>query len=195
MPRLSTGDMLRAESHRDTPASRKLRRILASGSLVSDDLVCDAVTARLRRELSGGGIILDGFPRTVQQAERLDQILSAMALPRPLVVHLDVSRDLLLNRLTSRRQCATCGAIFNLGSRPSRGGERCEVDGGFLIQRDDDTEAVIRRRLREFDLACAPLVEYYSEADYHRVDGDGDTDAVSDALLGIVGTTKSRAAA
>jgi adenylate kinase len=139
--------------------------------------------------------VLDGFPRTLQQAERLDRILSAMALPGPLVLHLDVSRELLLNRLTSRRQCATCGAIFNLASRPSRGAERCEVDGGFLVQRDDDTEAVIRRRLREFDLACAPLVEYYRSGHYHRVDGDGHTEAVSAALLAIVGPIVARAAA
>jgi adenylate kinase len=145
--------------------------------------------------LPAGGIILDGFPRTVQQAERLDRVLSAMSLAGPLVLHLDVSRELLLNRLTSRRQCASCGAIFNLASRPSRGGERCEVDGGFLVQRDDDTEAVIRRRLREFDLACAPLVEHYSKADYHRVDGNGDSETVSAALLAVIGPVKSRAAA
>lgn len=193
--RLSTGDMLRAESNRNTPAGRKLRSILASGALVDDQLVCEAVNSRLSRELPGRGIILDGFPRTLQQAESFDRILSQMELPGPFVLHLDVPRDRLMDRLTSRRHCATCGAVFNLASRPSRGGERCEVDGGFLVQRDDDTEAVIQRRLREFDLACAPLVEYYSGADYHRINGDGDTEAVSAALFSVVRRVKARAAA
>jgi adenylate kinase len=194
IPCLSTGDMLRAEAKRNTAAGRKLRHVLASGSLVDDNVVCAAVSARLRRE-SAGGMILDGFPRTRQQAECLDAILSGMGLPGPLVLHLDVSRDLLLSRLTSRRQCATCGTIFNLTSRPSLLGAHCEHDGGVLLQREDDTENVIRRRLTEFDLSCAPLVEFYRDADYHRIDGDRDTAAVSADLLAIVGPAEALAAA
>lgn len=187
--------MLRAEAKRNTPAARKLRDILASGSLVDDNIVCAAVRARLKRELPTRGIILDGFPRTRNQAECLERILSNMRMPGPLVLHLNVSRPLLLNRLTSRRQCATCGTIFNLSSRPSLLGGHCEHDGGVLVQREDDTEAVIRRRLEEFDLSFAPLVEFYSKADYHRIDGDRETEAVSAELLSIVGPVEARAAA
>jgi adenylate kinase len=118
-----------------------------------------------------------------------------MGMPGPMVLHLDVSRKRLLNRLTSRRQCAVCGAIFNLISRPSSMGTRCENDGGTLLQREDDTEAVIRRRLTEFDLSCAPLLEYYNNADYHRIDGDRATDVVSAELLAIAGPAEARAAA
>jgi adenylate kinase len=118
-----------------------------------------------------------------------------MGMPGPVVLHLDVSRDRLLSRLTSRRQCAECGTIFNLLSRPSLRGERCENDGGVLLHREDDSEAVIMRRLTEFDRASAPLVDYYSEADYHRVDGDRDTDVVSAELLDIVGPAEARVAA
>jgi adenylate kinase len=195
IPSISTGDMLRAESKRNTPAGLKLRDVLASGSLVDDEVVCRAVSARLGRELPAQGIILDGFPRTCKQAECLDQILSKIGMPGPVVLHLEVSRERLLCRLTARRQCASCGAIFNLMSRPSSRGTHCENDGGTLMQREDDTEEVIMRRLIEFDRSCAPLVEYYEEADYHSIDGDRDPEVVSAELLAIVATVSARAAA
>jgi len=187
--------MLRAEAKRNTAAGRKLRQVLASGALVADSLVCEAVEARLKRELPERGIILDGFPRTRKQAQCLDEILAGMGMPGPLVLHLDVARERLTGRLTARRQCAVCGTIYNLLSRPSRSGDVCENDRGRLVQREDDTEEVIHRRMTEFDLACAPLVEYYSKADYHRIDGDRETEAVSAAILAIVGPGKARAAA
>jgi adenylate kinase len=195
IPCLSTGDMLRAEAARNTRAGLKLRGILAAGTLVDDEVVCHAVSARLRRELPTRGIILDGFPRTRKQAECLDHILAGMGMPGPVVLHLDVPRDRLLGRLTSRRQCAVCGTIFNLQSRPSSLGERCENDGGVLLQREDDAEAVILRRLTEFDRSCAALVDYYGGADYHRIDGDRDTEVVAVELLDVVGPAEARAAA
>jgi adenylate kinase len=199
---LSTGDMLRAESQQQTRAGFKLREVLASGALVDDKLVCQAVSARLHRDLPRSGlsaakrgIILDGFPRTIAQAECLDEILAEMGMPGPLVLHLDVSRQALLSRLTARRQCASCGAIYNLLSRPSAQGSNCELDGQPLQQRDDDSEAVIRRRLTAFDLSCAPLIEYYGHSDYHRIDGDRDPSLISAELLAIVTLEKARAAA
>ena len=195
IPALSTGDMLRGEAKEDTPAGLRLRGILASGALVSDEIVCEAVGSRLRRELRNKGIILDGFPRTIRQAERLDQMLADLNVPKPLVLHLDISRDRLVERLTSRRQCPACGAIFNLISRPSAAGARCENDGAELIRRDDDSEAVIRRRFAEFEASSAPLVEYYREGDYHRIDGDRDASLISERLLRIAGPKRSRAAA
>lgn len=187
--------MLRSEAKHDTAAGRKLRQMLAAGALVADGLVCEAVEARLKRELPERGIILDGFPRTLKQAQCLDEMLAAMRKRGPLVLHLDVSRDRLMARLTARRHCGVCGAIYNLLSRPSRTGNVCEKDGGRLVQRDDDSESVIQRRMTEFDLGCAPLVEHYRKADYHRIDGDQETAAVSAAILAIVGERKARAAA
>src|SRR5207248_10430188 len=136
---LSTGDMLRAASKENTRAGEKLRIVLASGSLVSDQIVCGAVASRLRSGVAENGLILDGFPRTVYQAECLDRILASMGMPRPLVLHLDVSRGRLLERLTARRQCGQCGTIYNLLSKPSARGMYCELDGAHLVQRDDDT--------------------------------------------------------
>jgi adenylate kinase len=194
IPSLSTGDMLRAEAKQDTPAGMRLREILASGSLVSDSVVCDAVGSRLRSERQKG-MILDGFPRTVSQAHCLDRILADLKMPPPLVLHLDISPERLLDRLTARRQCALCGAIYNLLSRPSRAGTRCENDGGELLQRDDDSESVIMRRFAEFNAACTPLVGYYGKADYHRIDGDRDAAMISAHLFRIVEPAKARVAA
>jgi adenylate kinase len=193
IPSLSTGDMLRAAAKENTPTGLKLRKVLASGLLVSDRIVCDAVDSRLRSGVPEKGIILDGFPRNVQQAKCLDRILGSIGIARPLVVHLDVSRASLLGRLTARRQCEGCGAIYNLLSRPSARGMYCEHDGGSLVQRDDDTEGVISRRLTEFDAACAPLIEYYRGGDYHRIDGDRDPAAISAELLALTRPFKTRA--
>jgi adenylate kinase len=195
IPSLSTGDMLRAESQRNTPTGLKLRKVLASGTLVDDKVVCGAVAARLKREPRSQGIILDGFPRTRTQAECLDQILSTMGAPGPLVLHLDVSREQVLGRLTSRRQCSTCGAIYNLLSRPSAHGTHCENDGGALFQREDDTETAITRRLIEFERTFAPLVDFYTQGNYYRIDGDRDPAVVSAELLAIAGTVWTRVAA
>jgi adenylate kinase len=195
IPCLSTGDMLRAAAKQNTPAGVKLRETLASGSLVSDPVVCDAVGSRLRNDVPEAGLILDGFPRTIQQAECLDRILGSLGMPGPVVLHLHVSRAALLDRLTARRQCPACGAIYNLLLRPSSRGLYCESDGAKLVQRDDDTEAVILRRFMEFEAFCTPLVEYYRKGDYHRLDGERDADVVSAELLAIMRPTEARAAA
>lgn len=195
IPSLSTGDMLRGEAKQDTPQGWRLREILASGALVSDSIVCDAVTARLRRELRRGGIILDGFPRTVKQAEFLDRLLADLNLPKPLALHLDVSAGLLVERLTARRQCSVCGTIFNLISKPSMAGMRCEKDGAELTGRSDDTETAITRRMSEFDATFAPLIHYYRKGNYHLIDGDRDPETIAAELLRILRPKKSRAAA
>lgn len=186
--------MLRGEAKQDTPAGRRLRDILASGALVSDSVVCEAVGARLRRQLRQQGMILDGFPRTVNQAQYLDSVLADMKMPGPLVLHLDVSQQRLIARLTARRQCPSCGAIFNLISRPSQTGAHCENDGVKLVQREDDSESVIVRRLGEFEFACGPVIEHYKNGDYHRIDGDRDPAIVSSELLRITAAKRAQAA-
>jgi adenylate kinase len=195
VPRLSTGDMLRAEAQEDTPAGNRLRRVLASGSLVPDEIVCEAAGARLLRCEPGNGIILDGFPRTLTQARYLDRMLERMGLPPARVLHLCVSHERLLERLTARRQCSTCGAIFNLLSRPSSRGNVCEYDGGTLFQREDDHAGAIQRRMHEFESSFGPLVEYYAGADYYRIDGDREPRLVSSDLIGIFRHSRASVAA
>jgi adenylate kinase len=185
MPILSTGEILRGEAKRNTPAGFRLRQVLASGALADNDLVCAVVGARLRRDVPKRGLILDGFPRTIQQAAFLDSVLGDLGLARPCVIHLDVSGETLLKRLAGRRHCAKCGAVYNLVSRPSLGGERCEVDGGDLVQRDDDSEGVILRRLADYQKSSRPLVEYYADSDYHRIDGAREPESILEELLEI----------
>lgn len=190
IPCLSTGEMLRSEAKTKTPAGLRLRRVLASGSLVSDSTVLKVAGARLRREAErgfpAGGLILDGFPRTLNQARFLDRLLSELGLSRPTVIHLDVSAHGLLTRLSARRQCAECGAIYNLVTNPSRLGTSCEIDGGNLVARDDDSEGVVLKRLEEFERLSAPLIDYYASADYHCIDGDRESDTVSFDLMGVL---------
>jgi adenylate kinase len=185
IPCLSTGEALRTEAKRNSASGVRLRRLLASGSLVSDEMVCAVVGARVRRDAGVSGLILDGFPRTVAQARYLDSLLGELGLPRPIVIHLKVGKGKLLRRLTGRRHCAACGAVYNLNSRPSLRGPRCENDGGLLTERDDDREEVVLRRLEEFEAAAAPLIDYYRDADYHQVNGDRDLDAVAAELMEI----------
>jgi len=189
IPCLSTGEILRGEAKRNTPAGFRLRQLLASGALVDDETVCAVVGARLRKEPPVKGLILDGFPRTIRQAQFLDSLLSELGLPRPIAVHLDISADGLLRRLTGRRQCAACGEVYNLSSRPSARGSRCEKDGGALTQRDDDTEEVILRRLREFEAYSTPLIEYYEGIGYRRIAADREPKAVSAELLEMLEPT------
>jgi adenylate kinase len=192
IPSVSTGDILREEAKRETPAGRDLRRILASGALVSDETVCAAIQARLERELSRDGLILDGFPRTVRQAEFLDSVLASMNMPKPMILHLEVSAEGLLRRLTARRQCAVCGEIYNLQSQPSLAGSKCEKDGGQLIQRTDDCEETILRRFAEYEDRTAPVIAWYrgsgsARGSYHMTDGDAEPETVAEELMAAVG--------
>jgi adenylate kinase len=169
MAAISTGAVLREEAKRNTSAGFRLRRTMNAGELVDDATVCDAVASRIRLAGSsarpGDGLILDGFPRTVGQAKALDSLLESLGMPAPLVVHLDVPNDVLLRRLARRRQCAKCGAIYN-------GGSRCRMDGGLLVDRDDDNEGAVARRLAEYEAETLPVVDYYRGRDYRRIDGN-----------------------
>jgi len=181
---ISTGAMLREEAKRDTPAGFRLRQTIANGTLVDDATVCQIVISRLRdlRESdshSAPSLILDGFPRTVNQARILDELLLGLGMPGPVVVHLDVSTDVLLRRLARRRQCETCGAIHAVAAEQGASTEnlRCQADGGVLIERDDDNEGVIARRLAAYTTETLPVVEYYRKRDtnqgvYRRIDGN-----------------------
>jgi adenylate kinase len=169
---ISTGDILRQAARETTPQGIRLREIMASGGLVDDATVCDAVISRIRTIQRGSGsLILDGFPRTVTQAKKLDRVLEALGVERPLVLHLDVPSEVLIQRLMKRRQCATCGRIYGVGpdSLP-----RCESDGGPLIERPDDNREVVLKRLAAYEAETLPVLEYYrlrGGQRYRRIDG------------------------
>ena len=198
---ISTGAMLREEAKRNTPAGFRLRQTLATGALVDDAVVSEAISSRIAASYFEAGhrspsMILDGFPRTVGQARSLDRILEGLGIPGPLVLHLDVPHEVLVNRLARRRQCATCGAIYNLASGPAFAGvtaqgSRCRIDGGALVERDDDSEGVVARRLAAHETETLPVVEYYRKRDYRggiyrRIDGNRGAAEIAKEVRDIV---------
>jgi adenylate kinase len=159
--------------------------------LVSDKIVCDMVAERLLREDCARGFILDGFPRTVAQAEWLDAFLSGKVFEnqpcsrlKPIVIEIAVGYNQLLRRLTGRRSCPTCGRIYNIYFQPPRVPETCDVDGSKLQTRKDDTEEVVSERLKEYERKTRPLTDYYRVQERLLViDGDRDPDTVTAETL------------
>jgi adenylate kinase len=202
---ISTGAILREEAKKDNPAGYRLRHTLSTGTLVDDGVVCDAVASRLRsfqgkHGASGVSLILDGFPRTVGQARVLDMLLESQGLSAPLVLHLDVPHEVLRRRLAGRRQCVRCGAIYNLASGRSAAGPRCQVDGGALVERDDDSEGVVLRRLASYEAETLPVLEYYrkrgcNDGTYRRLDGHRAPGEIASEVRDIVGFAATAVAA
>jgi len=182
---ISTGEILREAARRSTPEGLRLRKIMASGGLVDDGTVCDAVISRVRAmERASGSLILDGFPRTVAQAKKLSRVLEALGLDAPLVLHLDVPNEILVQRLSGRRQCAACGAIYSVASGSLT---RCEADGGALIERADDNEEIILKRLVAYEAETLPVLDYYRrDGNYRRIDGCLTTAEIANDVRGIV---------
>jgi adenylate kinase len=190
IPQISTGDILRDNVARKTELGLKAKGIMESGDLVPDELVCDMVAERLQEPDCVRGFILDGFPRTVRQAEWLDGQLEKMragkdapgrqACAPPVVIRLVVEYNQLLQRLTGRRSCPTCGLIYNVYYQPPKVQGICDCDGTPLVQRRDDTEEVIAERLKAYEQLTLPLVDYYgSRGRLIEVNGDQPVQAVA----------------
>ena len=161
IPHLSTGDMLREQMALGTPLGARIRQYMDSGELVADDVVLQMVEARIAEPDCANGFVLDGFPRTLVQAEAFDRLLERRCLGRPLVLYFDVDRKQLLRRLTGRRTCTVGGEIYNIYDNPPKVPGRCDNDGGELAQRADDREEVIAERLAIYDSYTRELVERY----------------------------------
>ncbi|MEW6152868.1 MAG: adenylate kinase [Actinomycetota bacterium] len=191
IPRISTGDMFRAAIEEGTDAGLTARKYMDAGELVPDDVVIGIVEERLCRDDTRGGFILDGFPRNAEQARALDDEMGHDAVD--LVVELDVPTEMVLRRIASRRVCLSCGAPYGVDNLPKQEGT-CDLCGGRVVQRDDDTEAAIKRRLDLYNSQTEPLVAYYLSQDkLVAVDGTGEADAVTARLLrGIDGRLRGR---
>ncbi len=191
VPHISTGDMLRAAVKEGTGFGRKAKEYMDAGELLPNDVIIGVVEERLARsDTSARGFILDGFPRTVAQAEAL----AGMAGPGgiDLAVDLEVPRDVVLQRLASRRVCADCGTNYSTADPPGRAWI-CDFCGGDVIQRPDDTEAAIARRLDLYDRETAPLVAWFhGRGRLVVVDGVGTPDEVSDRLIGAIDARRHR---
>jgi adenylate kinase len=163
LPHISTGDMLRAAMAKDTGMGREAKRYMESGELVPDEVVIGVVRDRLAEDDTREGFLLDGFPRTIEQAERLDALLAEAGRRLTDVVQLDVPEDELVERLAGRRLCRSCGKGYHVVFDPPRREGVCDVCGGELYQRADDNEATVRNRLSVYREQTEPLVEYYRD--------------------------------
>jgi adenylate kinase len=186
LPIVATGDMLRDIALTDTPLGHQVREVQAAGQLVSDDILAEVVKARLTECDCDGGCILDGFPRTLPQARLLERIAQSRG-HRICVVKIDVPRELLFKRLTGRRTCTACGAIYHVEFKPSRQDGICDLDGQPLFTRSDDYPEAIENRLALYDEKTRPLLDYYAESDrLCKVDGTGALGEVFERIAGIV---------
>lgn len=179
VPHISTGDILRDSVARKTELGMKAKAFMDAGELVPDQLVIDIVKERLGREDCGNGFILDGFPRTVTQAQVLQDVLKGMNRKLDAVLDIEVSEDELVRRLTQRRQCRNCGKIYHLTYNPPKDDSLCDKCGGEVYQRADDEETAIKKRLEEYRKKTQPLISYYQELDISKmIDGAKSTDEV-----------------
>ena len=175
-PQISTGDMLREHIHAGDEIGREVATLMHAGSLVPDDLVNSLVKQRLSRPDCRNGFILDGYPRTQQQAERLGALLEGRGIDQ-VVIHLVVDYNMIIARLTGRRQCPVCGTLYNALSRPPKQLDVCDLDGARLVIREDDSELVIRERLEEYDRQTRPVLDYFSRAGRRLYEVDASREA------------------
>lgn len=172
VPQISTGDILRSAVHENSELGKKVKAILESGQLVPDDIILDIIQKRLSQNDCQKGFILDGFPRTILQAQGLDKILSQMAIPGIKVIEIYVDELEIISRLTSRRVCSNCGRDYNLRLNPPPADGKCLKCGGIIIQRSDDEEHTIRKRLKVYREQTEPLIEFYrKKKKFYRIDG------------------------
>ncbi|MBA3266246.1 MAG: adenylate kinase [Nocardioidaceae bacterium] len=164
IPSISTGDMFRAHLASETKLGMAAKRFMDVGELVPDEVTIDIVRDRLAQPDAANGFLLDGFPRTVPQAEALSKLLAERGTPLDVVLELQVDNDEVVSRLSGRRTCSTCGRVWHLDFDPPREVGKCDVDGGELFQRDDDLPETILRRLDVYAEQTEPLVAYYRDA-------------------------------
>ncbi len=181
MDHLSSGDIFRAEKDSGSQLGRKLGEYMSAGQLVPDETVVEVMAGAITRCTAAGGLLLDGFPRTVPQASALDEQLDKAGKPLDAVVVMTAEDDLIVKRITGRRTCGKCGKIYHLTFMPPRKDNVCDACGSELTQRADDTEQVVRERLETYYKQTEPVIAYYRDRDGLKVidvDGGGEADDV-----------------
>ena len=190
IPQISTGDILRAAVKEGTEMGKKAKEFMDAGQLVPDEVVIGIIKDRLKEPDCQKGFILDGFPRTVPQAEALEKVLSDMSKKIDHVVSIDVDEEELVTRLTGRRTCkdAACGQMYHVKFTPPKKEGVCDKCGGELYQRDDDNETTVRSRLATYNQATKPLIDHYKAKGLIRpIPGVGGIDDIFTKICGILG--------
>jgi adenylate kinase len=193
IPQISTGDLLRGNVAQGTELGKTAKEIMGRGELVPDTLVNEMVAVRLQQPDTANGYILDGFPRTLVQANWLDERLAALGGALPLVaVSIKVDYNQLLRRITGRRNCPVCQSIYNLYGKPPAKEGFCDVDGAALAQRADDTEKVFEERMRAYEALTAPVVEHYRALGrFAEVDGGRPIPEIAAGIVAAVERLRS----
>jgi adenylate kinase len=187
IPQISTGDILRAAVKESTPLGMKAKGFMDRGRLVPDEIVIGTIGERLKAKDCNPGFIFDGFPRTIPQAEALQPILTKIGKRIDHVINIEVPSEELVRRLTGRRTCKNCGAMFHLLFQPSKKQGICDRCGGTLYQRADDNEETIRTRLKEYEKQTAPLIEYYrGKKRLRSIQGMGGPDQIFDQIARLL---------
>jgi adenylate kinase len=185
---VSTGDILRKAVADQSPLGKEASEYIKRGDLVPDNVIVKLVAERLKEKDCAQGFILDGFPRTIPQAQSLEEILQKMGLGLQSVLLVQVPHRIIVERLAGRRTCKNCGALYHLKFNPSTRESICDRCGGELVQRDDDREETIRARLKVYDNQTAPLVDYYRQRGILReIDGVGNVDDIRNRVIKALG--------
>ena len=187
IPQISTGDMLREAVKQGTELGKKAKEYMDKGELVPDEIVIGIVKERLKQPDCEKGFILDGFPRTIAQAEALDKMLEELGKKIDAVINIHVPEEEIIKRIVNRRTCKKCGAIYHLIYSPPKEPNKCDKCGGELYQRDDDKEETVRERLRVYREQTEPLIEYYKKKGIlYNVDGTKDINGVFEEIKSIL---------
>lgn len=188
IPHLSTGDLLREAVRQGTELGRRAKPLMDAGKLVPDDLVIGIVEERLRAEDAQAGFILDGFPRTIPQAEALGKVLERAGRKLKAVISLEVPEEQLVERLAGRRSCPKCGAVYHVVNQPPKRAGFCDLDETGLVQREDDKEDQVKARLRVYAEQTAPLKEWYAKRGVlGTVDGVGSPEGIYALIQKVIG--------
>jgi adenylate kinase len=188
IPQVSTGDMFREHLSKGTELGQKAKEYMEKGQLVPDEIVLGMVEERLKQSDCEKGFILDGFPRTVPQAEALDQLLDKMGKKIDYAICIDVPDEELVKRLTGRRTCKKCGMMYHVIFKPPKEEGKCDVCGGELYQRADDNEETVRNRLKVYHEQTEPIIQFYEKKGVlHRIDGIGSIDEIFERIVKVLG--------
>lgn len=188
IPHISTGDIFRANLKEGTELGKKAKEYMDQGLLVPDELTCDLVMDRISQEDCKNGFVLDGFPRTIPQAEALDAALSKIGQKMDYAIDVDVPDDNIINRMSGRRACLNCGATYHIVSIPTKVEGVCDRCGSQVVLRDDDQPETVKKRLEVYHAQTQPLIDYYKKQDILKtVDGTQPMEQVFDAIVEILG--------